>query len=268
MPGIAAAVAHVRRAAPQATIRRVIRLIGIVASIGIADSLNPTTIAPALYLASHASPRRARHELLRFTAGVFLVYLLGGAAIALGPGQLLLALVPEISPSARDGIEIAVGAAMLLASAMLWWKRRRLRSVEPQLPRMRGSSSALLGATIMAVELPTAFPYFAAIAAIVGSGRGPADQVLLLLLFNFCFVVPLLAILATIWLAGEHASQILSRWRTFLAHHWPAVLSGLALLAGVGVIFVGVTGLGLHSHGRFRHISRALRRLLHLSTKS
>ena len=35
-----------------------------------------------------------------------------------------------------------------------------------------GRSSALLGATITAVELPTAFPYFAAIAAIVGSGLG------------------------------------------------------------------------------------------------
>jgi cytochrome c biogenesis protein CcdA len=257
-----------RGPALRATIRRVIRLIGIVVSIGIADSLNPTTIAPALYLASHSCPRRARLELLRFTAGVFIVYLFGGVAIALGPGQLLLALAPEISPSARDGVEIAVGAAMLLASVLLWVKRRRLRAAEPRLPRMGGSSSALLGATIMAVELPTAFPYFAAIAAIVGSGRGPLNQVMLLLLFNFCFVAPLLAIVATLWLAGDHASQILSRWRTFLERHWPAVLSGLALLAGATVTFLGLTGLGLHSHGRFRHISRALRRLLHLSTKS
>ena len=36
-----------------------LRLIGLVISIGLADSLNPTTIAPALYLAT-GQGRRAR----------------------------------------------------------------------------------------------------------------------------------------------------------------------------------------------------------------
>ena len=53
-----------------------VRLVGIVISIGLADSLNPTTIAPALYL---ATGERARGRVAEFTAGVFAVYFLGGA---------------------------------------------------------------------------------------------------------------------------------------------------------------------------------------------
>ena len=75
-----------------------LRLIGVVVSIGLADSLNPTTIAPALFLATGEHARKAVFE---FTVGVFLVYFLGGVAIALGPGQLLLSLVPKPSPETR-----------------------------------------------------------------------------------------------------------------------------------------------------------------------
>ena len=61
-----------------------LRLIGLVISIGLADSLNPTTIAPALYL---ATSDHARTRLIEFTLGVFAVYLVGGLIIALGPGR-------------------------------------------------------------------------------------------------------------------------------------------------------------------------------------
>ena len=69
-----------------------IRLLGLAISIGIADSVNPTTIAPALYLASGRHPRR---QVAEFTLAVFGVYLVGGLVIALGPGQLLLSVVPR-----------------------------------------------------------------------------------------------------------------------------------------------------------------------------
>ncbi|MGH2882371.1 MAG: GAP family protein, partial [Solirubrobacteraceae bacterium] len=100
-----------------------------------------------------------------------------------------------------------------------------------------------LGASITAVELPTAFPYFAAIAAIVGSGHGPARDLVLLLLFNVCFVTPLLGILAVLTFKGEQADQLLAQARGFLQRHWPAVLAGLALLAGLFVVALGLTGL-------------------------
>ena len=91
------------------------------------------------------------------------------------------------------------------------------------MPEIGGTrkSSAILGATITAVELPTAFPYFAAIAAIVGSGLDPARQVFLLVLFNVCFILPLVGIWATLTFAGDRADRMLAIGRDFLERHWP-----------------------------------------------
>jgi cytochrome c biogenesis protein CcdA len=236
-----------------------LRLIGLVVSIGFADSLNPTTIAPALYLATGEHPRKRVTE---FTLAVFMVYLLGGAVIALGPGQLLLSLVPKPDAEDRHVIEVLAGVAMVIAAAVLWRNRGRLADRAP--PKVAsGKSSAILGATITAVELPTAFPYFAAIAAIVSSGLDPARQMILLLLFNVCFILPLAGIAATLWLAGDRAAVLLARGREFLQKRWPVLLAGLALLAGVFVILLGATGFAAKGHGRLGRFARHLHRLLH-----
>jgi cytochrome c biogenesis protein CcdA len=237
-----------------------IRLIGLVVSIGLADSLNPSTIAPALYL---ATGRRARGELVRFTAGVFAVYLGGGAIIALGPGQLLLSLIPSPNRDTRFLLELLAGVAMLTAAAFLWSYRDRLSEREIPSSSASARSSAILGATITAVELPTAFPYFAAIAAIVGSGLGPARQLVLLVLFNLCFVLPLLGMIGTLTFAGDNAQRMLIGGRKRLEAHWPAVLALLALLAGLFVMLLGVTGLAGLTHGHVGRLARRVRRLLH-----
>jgi cytochrome c biogenesis protein CcdA len=238
----------------------VLRLIGIVVSIGLADSLNPSTIAPALYL---ATGERARGRVAEFTVGVFAVSLLGGLAIALGPGQLLLSLVPRPSHRVTNLIEIAVGVAMIGAAALLWRHRTSLARRDPPTLDPHGKSAIWLGATIIAVELPTAFPYFAAIAAVVGADVNPLRAFVLILLFNICFIVPLLAILATLTFAGDQADRLLATGRDFLQRRWPIVLAGLAFLAGVFVVFLGATGIASGSHGHFGRFIRHLRHVLH-----
>ncbi len=239
-----------------------LRLIGLVVSIGLADSLNPTTIAPALYL---ASGEQARVRVLEFTAAVFAVYLGGGLLIAIGPGQLLLSLVPHPGRHLSYVLEIVAGVAMLTAAAFLWGYRDRVRVREARSEsRFEGKSSAFLGATITAVELPTAFPYFAAIAAIVGSGFDIVRQVMLLVLFNICFIAPLLGIVAVLTFAGPDAERVLARGRTWLEARWPTVLALLALLAGLFVTLLGVTGLASLHHNDFGTIARRVRHLLHL----
>jgi cytochrome c biogenesis protein CcdA len=236
-----------------------LRLIGLVISIGIADSLNPSTIAPALYLTTGES---ARNQVIQFTAGVFVVYFLGGAIVALGPGQLLLSLIPHPGPHVRYLLELVAGVAMLSAGVFLWGYRDRLGGRGIPEVKPGGRSSAVLGATITAVELPTAFPYFAAIAAIVGSGLAPWRQVLLLLLFNLCFILPLLAIIATLTVAGEDAQRVITWVRVRLEAHWPAVLAILALFAGTFVTLLGATGLASVRHDHLGHFARGVRGLL------
>jgi cytochrome c biogenesis protein CcdA len=233
-----------------------LRLIGIVVSIGLADSLTPTTIGPALYI---ATGERARDRVAEFTLAVFAVYFVGGAAIAVGAGQLLRGLLPHPRHDVANIIEVAVGAALIASAAFLWRYRDRLSHRDPPDFDPHGRSSWVLGASITAVELPTAFPYFAAIAAIVGADLGPVRAVTLLFLFNVCFVLPLLLIVGTLTFAPDKAQRILSVARAYLQRHWPKVLAGLALAAGVFVVALGVTGIGAR-HSRFL---RRLHRTLH-----
>jgi len=234
-----------------------IRLLTLVVSIGLADSMNPSTIAPGLYLAAGKQPRAA---LTQFILGVFAVNFLGGALIALGPGQALLALVPRPKPTTAYILEVIAGAVMLIAAGVLWRRRATLSKHELPSPRPNGKSSLLLGVTIAGVELPTAFPYFAAIAAIVGSGLGVVKQLIALAAYNVAFVLPLILIIATITVAGDKAQQILEQGRDQLQRHWPALLAGLALLAGAYVTLLGITGLASGGHGTVGRLSRRVRR--------
>jgi len=233
-----------------------LRLTGIVISIGLADSLNPSTIGPALYM---ATGERARDRVAEFTFAVFAVYFLGGAAIAVGAGTLARGLLPHPRHHITNIIEMAVGVALIAGAALLWRHRRRLVHRDPPDFDPHGRSSWVLGASITAVELPTAFPYFAAIAAIVGADLDAVRDLILLLLFNVCFVLPLLLIVGTLTFAPENAERVLSVARAFLQRHWPTVLAGLAFAAGLFVVLLGVTGIGA-THSRFL---RRLHRTLH-----
>jgi cytochrome c biogenesis protein CcdA len=217
-----------------------LRLIGIVLSIGLADSLNPSTLGPALYLAAGPRPR---HTVTQFTAGVFMVYLVGGAVFAVGPGEIVLALVPKPDQTTRQVLEVVAGAVLITVGVLLWSYRARLGEKRlPQLKTAGRRTGWLLGAMITAVELPTAFPYFAALAAIMGSGLGIVRQAMLVVLFNVCFILPLLAIIAILRFAGERADTELARARDFLECHWPVILAAVALLAGGITIALGATG--------------------------
>jgi cytochrome c biogenesis protein CcdA len=236
-----------------------LRLIGLAVSIGLADSMNPSTIAPGLYL---AMGRQARTGLIQFTLAVFAINLVGGAAIALGPGEALLALVPKPDATARYILETVAGVVMLIAAVVLWRRRKTLARRELPSPKSEGRSAILLGLSISAIELPTAFPYFAVIAAVVGSGLGPLRQLILLALYNVAFVLPLILMILILTFAPNHAERIITRARELLQRHWPGVLAGLALLAGAFVTTIGVTGLTGRSHGSAGRFSRQLRRAI------
>jgi cytochrome c biogenesis protein CcdA len=243
----------------------VFRLVGLVASIGIADSLNPSTLAPALYL---ATGKHARRDVARFTLGVFVVYMAGGAAVALGPGELIFDAIPHPHHNLRHVLEIIAGVIVLAVGLYVWRHRDRLSTRDTPRATVPGRrSSMLLGMAITAVELPTAFPYFAAITAIVGASLSPLHVLALLALFNVCFILPLLGILLTLWFAGDGALAILTRIREFLNRHWPVILAVAAFLAGSIAILIGISGMVIGYTGDIPNFVRRIRHLLHLSTK-
>jgi cytochrome c biogenesis protein CcdA len=216
----------------------------LVVTIALADSLNPSTVAPAVALAiqEHGARRAAA-----FTAGVGLVSLTGGLVLVAGPGEAILAAIPHPGENVKHVGEVLFGVVLLALAGLAWGGRHRLarslsQSDEDVRERRRSGLGAVfgLGAGIMAIELPTAFPYFAAIAAIVGTGAPVSSQLLLVVLFNLVFVAPLLAIVAVRAIAGDRATDKLARLRDGVARRAGMVLALVLSAAGLALIAVGL----------------------------
>jgi cytochrome c biogenesis protein CcdA len=219
----------------------VTRLAILVLSIALADSLNPSTVAPAFYL---ATVRHARRRLVEFAAAVFAVNLLAGVVFVVGPGQLALSAAPRPGAAAKHVSELVVGVLLLGFSSVLFLHRdRALRIAPPDWPG-NGRSAWALGAAITAVELPTAFPYLGALAAVVASDVSLPSQLVLVALFNLVFVSPVLAIVAAVALAGPGAERSLARLGETLRRNWPLMFAALAAAAGLLFAAFGLWGLG------------------------
>ena len=100
-----------------------LRRIGVAVSVGLADSLNPSTVGPALYIAT------GRHRVwcaTQFTIGVFGVSFVGGMVLTIGPGRLLLGLVPHPQGTVRHVIELVAGVVLLVIAVAIFLGRRSL----------------------------------------------------------------------------------------------------------------------------------------------
>lgn len=217
-----------------------LRRIGVMISIGLADSINPATVGPGLYLAT--APQRVR-RVSEFTAGVFGVNLVAGVILTIGPGRLLLGLVPHPRGTAKHVIELVAGVVLLTVAVAIWTGRARL--ARRRLPTLqgRGGSALIMGASIAAIELPTAAAYFAVIAAIVASDAGIPEEVGLLVIYNLAFVLPLVAIVAVLLGARSRADPWLERAGAWVQRRWPAVLAGLLMFVGGVLTVLGGAGL-------------------------
>lgn len=213
-------------------------LIGVVLSVGFADSVNPSTVGPALYLASFPGGGRS---LGGFILGVFGVSTLAGVLLVLGPGRLLLADRP--TPHAEHLIEVAAGTVLAAAAAALWLARGRVSTRAVRNDRAVQRASMLVGAGIMVIELPTALPYFAVIATLAGSGRSPATQVVLVVVFNLMFVAPLMAVWAVRRLAGTRGLDWLAQRRKRLERRAGEAVPALVLVIAVILLAIGASGL-------------------------
>jgi cytochrome c biogenesis protein CcdA len=218
----------------------VLALVALAVSVGLADSLNPSTIAPALYLATGIDASR---RLLHFTLGVFTVYLAGGIVLVLGPGHALLSVVARPGRRETHLIELVLGGVALAVAVVLWLRRERVaRRVLAHERRIAGSSF-VLGAAITSVELPTAFPYFAVVAAVVGSDQSLTRQLVLIVIFNAAFIVPLATIVALRSLVGPGAERPLASVRARLDRHTGALVAAVTAVLAAALLLVGAVGV-------------------------
>lgn len=212
----------------------------LVVSLAVADSINPVTVALAVYLASTPDPSR---RLSSFALGVFSVYLVGGLVLVVGPGELLRSAAAGTHTRVFHLSSLAIGSAIICLAILLWVRRSELTRVRIPGWALKPRSSFVLGATVTAVDLLTAFPYFAAVGVIVSSKLALPGQLLLLVVFNVLYVLPLVGILIVQELFGARAEQLLARGRAVMERVAAPVLAALTLGAGIVLVIRAVSGL-------------------------
>jgi cytochrome c biogenesis protein CcdA len=219
----------------------VLKLSLAVVAIALPDCINPSLIGGQLLVAAGPHPRR---RTAMFTVSAFAVTFVFGLAFAFGLGDLILSHVPRPGPTVKWALVSAAGAVLLAGGAFVWLRRRHLAASDPAPIQSRMSSAAVvLGAGIAGVELLTAFPYFAAIALIVGSGVSLPEKLALLLLYCVVYVLPLIVIALTFLVLGDRAEQRVRPVGDWLLAHWPQVVGPLTAAIGLAVLVFGVVEL-------------------------
>lgn len=215
-------------------------LLPLVIGLGLADSLNPITIAVGIFI---ASTERPAGRLAAYIAGIFLLYLGGGLLLLFGPAFLLRTATEGLSPTVNSIVALVIGVGAFVAAGIGW--RHRHRVTNRQIPEraLHPHSMLALGAGMTAVDLPTAFPYFAVIAGIVKRDPSEAVAVAAMVIFNVCYVLPLVAILVARVVAGERIEPFLGRLRERVFAWAPAILAVITIAAGAYFTYLGIAGL-------------------------
>jgi len=216
----------------------VIALAAVIVSIALADSVNPTTVVSALYLATGAHPGRS---ILGFAAGFF--------AVNVAAGLVVLALgnrAADVLPHVRDGVvgtaEIAAGLVAIVAAVLLWRRRHATSAHIARSDDLVRRFAPAAGAGLAAVELPTAVPYLAALAVLATSSESALAQIVLVLVFNVVFLAPVLAIAILAAVAGRR-TDLLAAIRAIVVRHSGAAAAVLVFVVGLVLIALGVRGV-------------------------
>jgi len=162
--------------------------------LAVIDSINPSAIVVTLYLLSIAGSR-ALVQVLVYIGAIFITYLLLGVMLVLGIASLLPSLGGVLGGRTGLILQSLVGLA-LLAYGLTASTNRQSSPVVARRPSASSYAAlVMLGVSVTAMELPTAIPYFAAIALISEAGLPIRVWAPLLGIYNVIFVLPPIALL-------------------------------------------------------------------------
>ena len=148
---------------------------------------------------------------MAFTCAAAAVTFAAGLALALGLGDLIISLLPKPGRTLKYSLIIAAGCVLAAGGAIVWFRRKALagHAPSPESSSRSHGSAVILGAGVAGVELLTAFPYFAAIAMIVGSSVAVPGKVFLIALYCVVYTLPLIAIAVVCVVKGRRAEALL-----------------------------------------------------------
>lgn len=148
-------------------------------ALALVDSINPSAIAVTLLLLSRP---RARTSVAVYVATIFLTYLTIGAALVLG----LDAALPAVKSMAGGRLErIVQGVIGLVMLGYSIAAPKTSGADAPSEPRAASLAAlVVLGVTVTAMELPTALPYFGAVALLTAADLPLVDWLPLLVTYT------------------------------------------------------------------------------------
>ena len=186
-----------------------------VGGIALLDSLNPSLFVAQFFL---LTTNRPVPRILSYIAGVLVVNFLGGLLLLVGARAVIVSLIAQLSPSVLYGAGLALGIGLI---ALGLWMPLTPQVAEPaRQPRsLSPFHTFLLGAAVMVNELTTALPYFIAIERLASAGVAGLKAVMVLVLYNLIFALPLFAFLGLFMAYGarfaaqtERISAVIARW--------------------------------------------------------
>ncbi len=204
-------------------------------ALALVDSINPSAIAVTLYLLGQG---RTAARVVTYIAAIFGTYLALGATMMLG----LDAVLPSVRPWAEGRLGFIVQS--LIGLAMLVYAVRAPAASSPA-PRTEPHAAtfaaiALLGVTVTALELPTAVPYFGAIALLTAAKLSTAQWLPLLVVYNAIFVLPPVLLLVGHVVAGRHLEKRYADLRERLQAGAHQTMLWIVGLVGGGLLVTGV----------------------------
>ncbi|MEZ5416095.1 MAG: GAP family protein [Vicinamibacterales bacterium] len=209
--------------------------------LAVVDSINPSAIVVTLYLLS-ASQSRVVVQVGVYLGAIAATYFALGAVLLLGLDAFL--------PSAGDALRGRAGLVVqsLVGLALLLYSLSAPTHGAPAQAVARPSAGTylalvVLGITVTAMELPTALPYFGAIALIAEAGLPPREWVPLLALYNLIFVLPPLALLVGHVVLGRRLGARYEALRTRLEGGARETALWIAGLVGGALLVTGVIEL-------------------------
>lgn len=161
--------------------------------LALIDSINPSAIVVTLYLLSTAGPR-APVQVLVYVGAIFVTYFLLGVMLMSGVASLLPLLGGVLAGRSGLVVQSLIGLVLLVYSLTASSNRGTERPIARPSTRTYGAL-VLLGVSVTAMELPTAVPYFAAIALMTEAGLPFRTWAPLLCVYNIIFVLPPIALL-------------------------------------------------------------------------
>ena len=211
-----------------------------VLALAVLDSVNPSAIVVTLYLLSVAT--RAHVQVAVYIGAIFVTYLAFGVLMVLGLDALLPAIDEFLDSRIGFAVQSLVGLAMLVYS--LTASRDRPSSQEVARPSASTYAALVaLGVTVTAMELPTAVPYFAAV-ALMAEARLPIQAWAPLLgLYNVIFVLPPVALLVGHVIFGQRLAEPYAAFRQRLQQGAQETMLWVAGLVGGGLFVTGLIEL-------------------------